>query len=133
MGIDTFRTTFNQKPAEVTINGANIEVQLGGKTGTIWRLDKALTPTEYQATSGNYAIEFKKDATSGLLTRNKSAVHGWQVVTPETDKELATFSTALAVIEAASLKAGFPQAIKDALPDAHKALGLPYNAERQRS
>lgn len=132
MAFDTFRTTHDSRPAEVIINGADIEVQVGGHTGTIWKFDKSLTPKEFRITSGNYPVEFLKDEASGLLTRCRSEIHGWQVVTPQTDKELATFGSALAVIDAVASMPGFPAAVREKLPEAHKALGFQYDATRHR-
>jgi hypothetical protein len=82
--------------------------------------------------SGNVPVEYRKDETSGLLTRCKSAVHGWLVVTPETDKELATFKTALDAVTKAAESPTFPQEIRDKLPTAYKALGFSNTPAQQR-
>lgn len=132
MSFDTFRTTLGGKPAQVIVNGTGIEVQVDGRTGASWKLDKSLTPIEYRATSGNIPAEFKRDEATGELTRCKTMDDGWQPVTPTTDKQLATFSDALAVIDAVSSTPGFPADIKEKLPQAHAALGLPYNAAPHR-
>lgn len=132
MSFDTFRTTFDGKPAEVLINGAGIEVQVGGRTGATWKLAKDLTPIEYQPYSGKIPAEFKRCADSGALTRCRTEHHGWQPVTPTTDKDLATFSQALAMIDAVASTPGFPPAIKDKLPEAHQALGFEYGNSQRR-
>ncbi len=132
MTMDHFHTAIDGKPAKVSINGQHVVVQTGGVHGTSWTLDKSLTPREYRMTSGNVPAEFKTDEATGALTRHKTEFDGWQPVNPATDKQLATFSQALAIIAKVSSTPGFPASLKDALPDAHKALGLAYDASPQR-
>lgn len=106
---------------------------MGGDTGPSWEMDLKLTPQEFTTHRGAIPASFREDGTSGLILRQRNEVAGWQVVTPETDKQLATFSTALAIVAKAADAAGFPEDVKNALPAAHKRLGLEFSTSQQRS